>query len=194
VGIERSLAEEWHDQADAWARWTRTPGHDHHFHVYNWPRFADLIPPAGRATLDLGCGEGRIGIALAQRGHRVTGIDCSPGLAELARQTGAYDRVHLGDAAALPFGAEAFDLVIAFMSLQDMDNAQGAIREARRVLSPDGRLLAAFVHPFASAHLGRDAAHQGPEPGQDPHPPGLPAPQLRLPLAHRLRSPHPGIS
>jgi SAM-dependent methyltransferase len=46
------------------------------------------------------------------------------------------------------------------MSLQDMDDAAGAVREAGRVLAPGGRFVGAFVHPFASGHLGREAAGQ----------------------------------
>ena len=158
--IERSLAQEWEAQAEAWARWTRTPGHDHHNHRYNWPSFLSLIPAAGRATLDLGCGEGRGGVALRELGHRMIGVDSSPSLAQLAVETGAYDHVVVGDAASLPFGDATFDLAIAFMSLQDMDDAPGAVREAARVVAPGGRVLAAFVHPFASAHLGRQPAEQ----------------------------------
>src|SRR5579875_3840468 len=157
---ERTLAEEWAAQADAWARWTRTPGHDRHFLRYNWPAFRDLIPGAGEATLDLGSGEGRIGVALSEAGHRVTGIDSARALAELALGTGAYEKVVVGDAAALPFADGAFDLVVAFMCLQDMDEAAGAVREAARVLVPGGRLVAAIVHPFASAHLGRESHEQ----------------------------------
>jgi SAM-dependent methyltransferase len=157
---ERSLSEEWDAQADAWVRWTRTPGHDHHFHRYNWPSFSTLIPPPGRRTLDIGCGEGRVGVALRQAGHRVVGVDLSPALAEAARGAGAYDEVVEADAAALPFPDAAFDLVVAFMSLQDMDDAAGVVREAARVLTDDGRMVAAFVHPFASAHLGRDVSEQ----------------------------------
>lgn len=157
---ERSLAEEWDAQADAWVQWTRTPGHDHHFHLYNWPSFRELIPSPGRRTLDIGCGEGRVGVALRQAGHRVVGVDSSAALAEVARGTGAYDEVVEADAAALPFPDAAFDLVVAFMSLQDMDDAAGVVREAARVLTEKGRLVAAFVHPFASAHLGRDVSEQ----------------------------------
>src|SRR4051812_46649288 len=39
---ERPIADEWEAQAQAWERWTRTPGHDRHFHRYNWPSFLDL--------------------------------------------------------------------------------------------------------------------------------------------------------
>lgn len=157
---ERSLAEEWEAQAGAWARWARTPGHDVHFHRYNWPSFLELLPPAGRATLDLGCGEGRAGVALRDLGHRVTGVDAAPSLARLAERTGAYAEVMVADAVALPCADAAFDLVIAFMSLQDMDDAAGAVREAARALASGGRLVAATVHPFASAHLGRESGER----------------------------------
>lgn len=152
---ERPLSEEWEAQADAWARWTRTPAHDHHYHHYNWPSFRELIPPPGHATLDLGCGEGRAGVALRELGHRTVGVDASPSLARLASETGAYEQVVLADAASLPFDDCAFDLAIVFMSLQDMDDARGAVCETARVLAPGARCVAAFVHPFASAHLGR---------------------------------------
>jgi SAM-dependent methyltransferase len=157
---ERPIAEEWEAQAHAWERWTRTPGHDRHFHRYNWPSFLELLPPARRATLDLGCGEGRAGPALRERGHRVTGVDLAPSMVRLARETGAYEEVLHADAAALPLADAAFDLVVAFMSLQDMDDAAGAARESWRVLRPGGRLVLAVVHPFASAHLGRDEGEQ----------------------------------
>lgn len=99
-------------------------------------------------------------MALHASGHRVTGVDSSQSLAQLALDTGAYEEVVVADAAALPFDDHAFDLAIAFMSLQDMDDAPGAVREVQRVLVPGGKLVAAFVHPFASAHFGRAAAEQ----------------------------------
>jgi ubiquinone/menaquinone biosynthesis C-methylase UbiE len=71
-------------------------------------------------------------------------------MARLARETGAYAEVVHADAAALPFADAAFDLVFAFMSLQDMDDAATALRETARVLEPGGRLAMAVVHPFAS--------------------------------------------
>jgi SAM-dependent methyltransferase len=48
--------------------------------------FLELVPAAGRATLDLSCGEGRVARDLAARGHRVTGIDTSPTMIEAAGQ------------------------------------------------------------------------------------------------------------
>jgi SAM-dependent methyltransferase len=64
--------------------------------------------------------------------------------------------VQLADAAALAFDDRAVDLVVAYMSLHDIEALAGTLRETARVLEPGGRLCAAIVHPLASAHLGSD--------------------------------------
>lgn len=145
-----SLGEEWERHAATWIRFTP---HDVFFATYNWPAFAELLPGPGRATLDLGCGEGRIGAILREHGHRVTGVDVAPSMVDRARSRGVYEDVLVADAGSLPFDDGAFDLVMAFMSLQDMDDPGAALREAARVLEPGGRLVAAVVHPF---NTGRD--------------------------------------
>jgi SAM-dependent methyltransferase len=154
--MERPLHEQWEHEAEAWAAWTRTPGHDEWHRHLNWPAFLELLPAPGRLTLDLGCGEGRGGLVLRELGHTVVGVDAAPTMARLARATGAYVEVNLASAAALPFDDGTVDLVVAYMSLHDMDDYEGAIRESARLLAPGGRLCAAVVHPVASAHLGSD--------------------------------------
>jgi SAM-dependent methyltransferase len=143
-----TLRERWDEQADAWARFARTPGLDHWHERFNLPRFLDLLPPPGRATLDLGCGEGRVGAALLRLGHRVVGVDGSKRMVELARER---HQTVVADAAALPFDDATFDLVVAYMSLQDIDDLDGTVREAARVLEGGGRLCFAIVHPVNSA-------------------------------------------
>jgi SAM-dependent methyltransferase len=142
------LGEAWERRATEWTAWARTPGHDVHFTLLNWPAFEQLLPPPGRLTLDLGCGEGRVGLLLRHAGHRVVGLDSSPTLAALARDAGGYDRVMEADAGAIPLDDGAVDLVVAFMSLHDMDDPAAAIGECARVLEPGGRLCAAIVHPL----------------------------------------------
>jgi ubiquinone/menaquinone biosynthesis C-methylase UbiE len=133
--------------------WARTPGHDVWFSELNLPAFAELLPPAGSRTLDLGCGEGRIGRWLTERGHRVSGIDTSPTLLAAARRAGGYAELVEGSAADLPWPDGAFDLAIAFMTLQDMPDARTTIAQTGRVLAPGGVLCIAIVHP-----LNRSAA------------------------------------
>jgi len=147
------LRSAWEAEALAWAAFARTPGVDELAWAVNVPEFLALLPPAGRRTLDLGCGEGRVGRLLAEHGHRVVGLDASPTLVELAREAGGFEEVHVGDAASLPFADGAFDLVVAFMTPQDLDDLEGALGEAARVLVPGGALALATVHPLNSFRL-----------------------------------------
>jgi SAM-dependent methyltransferase len=146
--VSGRLGEAWERRADEWTAWARKPGHDVYFTRLNWPAFEQLLPASGRLTLDLGCGEGRLGRLLQPAGHRLVGLDSSPTLAALARDTGSYDRVLDADASAIPLDDGAVDLVVAFMSLHDMDDPAAAIAECARVLEPGGLLCAAIVHPL----------------------------------------------
>lgn len=151
----RPTAQAWEAHAQAWASWARTPGHDYHYELFNLPAFIALLPPPGRLTIDLGCGEGRLGRALAAIGHTVVGVDSSPTLAALARAAGGYREVleQAADSISLPDASA--DLLVAFMSLHDMDELDGPVCEAARVLEPGGRLCAAVPHPFAEASRER---------------------------------------
>jgi SAM-dependent methyltransferase len=140
-----TLREHWDRQADEWEQFARTPGHDLFHEQFNFPAFLELLPPPGRATLDLGCGEGRVGAELVRRGYRVTGVDASPRMVELASER---HEALVADAIELPFANAAFDLVVAYMSLMNMDDLAGAVREIGRVLEPGGRLCSADIHPF----------------------------------------------
>jgi SAM-dependent methyltransferase len=154
MGRPSDLRDAWEENAEQWLAWARTPGHDTYYLELNLPAFAQLVPAAGRRTLDVGCGEGRVGRWLAQAGHRVAGIDSSPTLVEHARTAGSYEELVLGDAAALPWPDAQFDLAVAFMSLHDMAAPGPVISELARVLEPGGVLCISVIHP-----LNRPAEH-----------------------------------
>jgi len=145
-----SLQQAWAGQAEDWSRWARAAGHDSYW-LFHRDRFLELLPPPGRLTLDLGCGEGRLPRDLGERGYRVVGLDVTPALVDLAREADPGGEYVLGDAAALPFEDASFDLVLAFMSLMDMDDPARAILEAARVLVRGGRFCVALEHPINSA-------------------------------------------
>ncbi len=139
-----SLRDRWDERARDWAAFARTPGHDIYHEQVNFPPFLDLLPPPGRRTLDLGCGEGRVGAELVRRGHELVGVDSSPRMVELARER---HEAAVADAAGLPFQDAAFDLVVAYMSLMNMDDIDAAVQEAARVLERGGRFCFATLHP-----------------------------------------------
>jgi SAM-dependent methyltransferase len=168
--VEVNLREAWEAQALAWAEWARTPGHDHFFWRYNLPRFLSIVPAPGQLTLDIGCGEGRVARALAGRGHRVIAIDGSPTLTRLAATHDEPQAALVADASALPVATESVDQAIAFMSLQDIDDLDGAVREARRVLCAGGRFSMAILHPFSTAGEFVDDTFDSPFVITDPYP------------------------
>ncbi|HUG64236.1 MAG TPA: class I SAM-dependent methyltransferase [Gaiellaceae bacterium] len=144
------LRAAWEEHAVEFIAWARKPDHDSYW-LFHRDQFLELLPPPGRRTLDLGCGEGRLSRDLTTLGHSMVALDASPTMVAAAKEADPELEVVLADAAALPFEDEQFDLVVAFMSLQDIDDFEGAIREAARVLVPGGRLCLAIVHPFNSA-------------------------------------------
>jgi SAM-dependent methyltransferase len=90
-------------------------------------------------------------LALRAHGYAVTGLDASPTLVRLASEADPHTEYRVADAAALPFADAAFDLVVAYNSLMDIDDLVGALREAARVLQPGGTLAACVPHPIANA-------------------------------------------
>jgi len=82
----------------------------------------------------LGCGEGRLGPVLRSLGHRVVGVDASPTMVRLAATCEVPELAVVADAAALPFCRSGFDLVVAYMSLHDIDRMPQAVAEIARVL------------------------------------------------------------
>jgi SAM-dependent methyltransferase len=151
-GERVSLASAWEDHAHEWISWARTSAHDG-FWTGTWPALRAMLPPPGTGpVIDVGCGEGRAARELVKLGYRaVVGVERSPTLAVAAATAAPPIPVLIGDAAALPIADESSGLVLACMSLLDMDDFDGAVREIGRVLRPGGRLCLAVVHPFASA-------------------------------------------
>lgn len=157
-----SLRDAWEAEASNWVAWARTPGHDSYWRFHR-DRFLQLLPAPSGLTLDLGCGEGRLPRDLKALGYRVVvGVDASPTLIEHAKAADPDGDYRLADARELPFVDASVQLVTAFLSLLDMDDMEGAVAEAARVLVPGGHLCAAVVHPINSAgkfeSSARDAA------------------------------------
>jgi 2-polyprenyl-3-methyl-5-hydroxy-6-metoxy-1,4-benzoquinol methylase len=82
-----TLRDAWQAHAQDWLAWTRRPGHDGFWQLIQ-PPLLDLLPPPGRLTVDVGCGEGRFSRELQRRGHRVVGIDVAAVLVQAAHAAG----------------------------------------------------------------------------------------------------------
>ena len=113
---------------------------------------AERRPPSavrcapGSVILDAGCGEGRNAVPLARRGYRVVGLDRSRRLLSAAPP---HPRLRLvrGCYEQMPFRDSTFDAVLFLGTALGYEGDDSrALREARRVLAPDGRLVIETLH------------------------------------------------
>jgi ubiquinone/menaquinone biosynthesis C-methylase UbiE len=115
----------------------------------------DLIGnPQGLNCLDIACGEGFYTRLIRQRGaSRVSGVDLSPGMIELAKAQEAKHRLGIeyfvADARTLPF-VESFDLAVAAYLLNYATNADELLAMCQgiaRALKPGGRFVTVNCNP-----------------------------------------------
>ena len=104
----------------------------------------------GRRVLDLACGTGDIALAAAARGAKVTGLDITARMVQLARAKAArahheglspIPRFVVGDMMSLPFADESVDVVTTGYGLRNVPVLEDAIDEIGRVLRRGGQLL-----------------------------------------------------
>jgi 2-polyprenyl-3-methyl-5-hydroxy-6-metoxy-1,4-benzoquinol methylase len=143
---------------------------------------------AGRAVLDAGCGEGYLTRILAARGAKVTGIDLSPRLIELARARQAGDPAgaiayRVADLSApLPDLAGRFDAVASYMVLNDVEDYRGFAATLGAALKPGGRAAFALNNSYAYVVRKRIADYFA---SGTTHPCGLAASGIKVAFYHR---------
>jgi ubiquinone/menaquinone biosynthesis C-methylase UbiE len=128
---------------------------------------------AGSDVLDLGCGAGHVSFAAARHARSVTACDVSENMLQVvaaaARERGLANISTVpGRAEALPFADASFDIVITRFSAHHWSDVRAALREAHRVLKPQGKMrvidIVAPEHPLLdtvlqTVELLRDASH-----------------------------------
>jgi len=113
----------------------------------------EILDPAGKTIIDVGCGDGAIVRHLAGRGAAAIGIEVSEGQLERARkQAGKGEDYRVASGESLPF-ADASAGAVLFMKSFHHIPAQlmrVALEEAVRVLEPGGQLIA--IEPLAEGN------------------------------------------
>lgn len=104
---------------------------------------AGIAPARALDVLDLGCGTGLSGVALAPFARRLVGVDLSPGMLAQAARRGLYDALDEADLLNwLPAHPVSFDLVVAADVLNYLGDLGPALTGMAGALRPGG--LAAF--------------------------------------------------
>ncbi|MDQ6693328.1 MAG: class I SAM-dependent methyltransferase [Chloroflexota bacterium] len=108
---------------------------------------ADFVEALGpRSVLDAGCGTGRVGIELAQRGIDVMGTDIDPRMLERARSKAPQMEWRLGDLASVKLD-RLFDVIVMAGNVMIFvtPSTEGAVlKNMARHLNPGGRVVAGF--------------------------------------------------
>ena len=149
---EQEVARYWDDNANMWADHVRQ-GWDTYREYFNNPAFFAFIGDlSGKTVLDAGCGKGYNTRLLARSGARMTGVDISERMIELARREEQREplgiRYELASFSDLSlFDDASFDAVVSSMALMDGPDFEGAVQEVYRLLRPSGELMFSISHP-----------------------------------------------
>lgn len=114
-------------------------------------RIALRLDP-GSYVLEVATGTGVIALGLSRHYRELEAIDFSPKMIAAAKEKAwrmgiSNIRFAVGDALALPYDSKIFDAVVIANTLHIMPEPERALAEIRRVLKPDGVLIApTFIH------------------------------------------------
>ena len=99
-------------------------------------------------AVDLGCGTGRTGAWLRQRGvPTIDGVDLTPEMLALARAKTVYRDLVSADVAMTGLPSAAYDLVSVCLVDEHLPEVQPLYREAFRLVRPTGWLVLVGYHP-----------------------------------------------
>jgi len=131
----------------------------------------------GMTFLDVACGSGNLAIPAARNGATVKGMDIAPAMVEQARENaereGLQAQFDEGDAEALQYMDESFDVVATMFGAMFAPRPEVTALELLRVCKRGGKLAMANWTPtgFVGQMFKATAAHV-------PPPPGMPSPVL----------------
>jgi SAM-dependent methyltransferase len=145
------LLASWHDNAAAWTAAVRSGAIESRRLATDAAILAAVLDRRPRQVLDLGCGEGWLVRALAQRGVAALGVDGSAPLVEAAaRAGGSFARLSYAELVAAPERCGAgFDLVVANFALLE-EQILPLLAALRRIMTANGFLLVQTLHPLAA--------------------------------------------
>ncbi len=104
-------------------------------------RLAQWLPGAPSDVLDLGCGTGSLDRLALDAGHRVLGVDLTPGMVAAASAKCPEGTFVVGDASAPPVGDQQFDVLFARHLLWTLPDPHTVLAHWVSLLRPGGRLV-----------------------------------------------------
>ena len=150
---ESTLLQSWHHNARAWTEAVRSGAIESRRQVTDQAMLLAVMGRQPERVLDLGCGEGWLLRALAERGFDAVGVDGDATLVEAARVAGSSP-VHVASyedlvEAKVDIGRD-YDLICANFSLLQQDIIP-LLAAMNALLVPGGALVIQTLHPWSAA-------------------------------------------
>lgn len=164
-GTEEAI-KRWDRFADTYSA-THTEQGDRHKEVFLNPTLFSLMGEIRhKKILDAGCGEGYLSRLLAKSEAKVTAVDYSPRMLEIAKErtpTELNIDYRQGNCEALHFlEDEVFDLIVSNMVIQDLANYEKVFKEMYRLLIDGGCFIFSILHPcFVTPNSGWERTKDG---------------------------------
>ena len=134
------------------AEYERNTPEGHSFRVRREKVLALLPDGKGKHALDLASGPGVMIRGLRAKGYRVTCVDASPEMVALAKKEAGGDpnvSCTIGDAYALPFAPDSFDVVTAMGLIEYLDDEERFLEELARVTVHGGTIIITFPNTWS---------------------------------------------
>lgn len=117
--------------------------------------YCDVARKYGDPVLELGCGTGRVTLAIAEAGYRVVGLDISDKMLQraiakhhsLPREVRERVQLIQGDMTRFDLGEKFHSIIIPFRPFQhllEVEEQMGCLKCAKQHLAPNGRLIVDF--------------------------------------------------
>ena len=147
----QAVLNSWHRNAAPWVTAVREEQIESRKRCTDQAVIDAVMGAAPASVLDIGCGEGWLCRALAERGVRVAGVDAVPELVDAARASGP------GDFRAVTYEQIAegaldlqVDVAVSNFALIGKESVEGVLHAAPALLKPGGSFVIQTLHPVVA--------------------------------------------
>jgi len=148
---DAKIVDSWHKNASPWTEAVRANQIESRTLVTNQAVVEAVLSRAPRTMLDIGCGEGWLMRAIAEKGVRSVGVDVVPSLVEQATRAGggefrvmSYEQIAAGELQL------TVDVVVANFSLIGKESVEGVLGRIPDLLTNGGALIIQTLHPVVA--------------------------------------------